>query len=367
MDEIIISGWIFDDNAPEQFFRGYVVIDKEQKVIEIGKGKPKNTDIYGIVTPVLFNAHTHIGDCIYTPEITGSFDDVVGFPHGLKYQVMKSEPSQKRVAIYKKEIEHLARLGIGSITDFREEGLNGIKLIKSAFREQLVNGIILGRPLKNEYNHDELRKILNSCEGIGISAMEYWNYDELKKVSVHTKKEKKIFGLHVSEAKRDNIDQVLDLKPDFVVHCLKATESDIERLAQENVPVIICARSNLLFGEKPPINRLLKYKIRIMLGTDNFMLTYPDLFRELEIVYRLTKLDGGYISPKSLLQSVITIPAETFNIKNRVGINVGEQLRALVFALDGDNPAYKIVVNGAPEKIIYNSLLVKKLKVNRER
>lgn len=233
------------------------------------------------------------------------------------------------------------------------------KIDKNCIREKPVNGIILGRPLKNEYNQNELRKILNSCEGIGISAMEYWNYDELKKVANCAKNEKKLFGLHVSETKRDNIDQVLDMKPDFVVHCLKATESDVERLAQENVPVIICARSNLLFGEKPPINHLLKYKIRIMLGTDNFMLTYPDIFRELEMVYRLTKLNDGYISPESLLQSVITIPVETFNIKNRIGIKVGEQLRALVFALDGDNPAYKIVVNGAPEKIIYNSLLVK--------
>ena len=70
----------------------------------------------------------------------------------------------------------------------------------------------------------------------------------------------KIFAIHSSERIRENVDQILDLKPNFLVHMLHATESDFIRLKDNNIPVVICPRSNIFFGLRPNYKLMNKMK-----------------------------------------------------------------------------------------------------------
>jgi cytosine/adenosine deaminase-related metal-dependent hydrolase len=177
--------------------------------------------------------------------------------------------------------------GISGFCDFREEGLKGVLQLKAANEGLPVDTIIFGRPKGQSYDKAELDALLQQVDGIGISSISDYEYSELEKISNHTRSSGKGFALHASERVHEDLDRVLDLKPDFLIHMTKGTPADFEVLAAEDVPVILCPRSNKFFGNTPNISGMLEKKVTIGLGTDNVMLNPPDLFQEIRVAYEI--------------------------------------------------------------------------------
>ena len=92
-------------------------------------------------------------------------------------------------------------------------------------------------------------------------------------------------------------DNIADVEPaaeaDLIIHMVQATDSDLKRCADENVPVSVCPSSNLYFGMTPPVGRMLDAGVDVCLGTDNAML-FPsaDIFSEARVLARLLKEQG---------------------------------------------------------------------------
>jgi cytosine/adenosine deaminase-related metal-dependent hydrolase len=284
-----VSGLVYDGD--EGFFRGSLGFE-DGVIKEIGHREEKRALAKGIVVPNFFDAHVHIGDSIIREEIRGTVEDVFG-PKGIKVENLKAASEETIVESIKLTLKNMISNGVSGFCDFREGGLKGIGALYLALFSAQVRCVALGRPDENKFVDREVEAILKTADGIGASAMSDWDGDDLKSLADLTKRKDKMFALHASEVEREEMDRILDLKPDFLVHMTKASDKDLELCAEKKVPIVICPRSNSFFGELVDIPRMLDKGVRLMLGTDNVMLNSPSILREMEFAYRLSKLHGG--------------------------------------------------------------------------
>ncbi|HDM67073.1 MAG TPA: hypothetical protein ENG62_01640, partial [Thermoplasmatales archaeon] len=175
-------------------------------------------------------------------------------------------------------------------------------------------------------NMGEVNRILGICDGIGVSSISDWDYNELKKLAEHTHRMSKIFAIHASEYTRENIDKILLLKPSFLVHMVHATIEDLEKVKKKNIPVVVCPRSNRFFSMEPNLENLYKAKITLMIGTDNGMLHSFNLLEELKIIK-----DVNLWSIEEILNMVTYTPRKILNLNDNIP---GSTLPSTLIVLD---------------------------------
>ena len=279
-----VSGEIFTVNG---FKGGYLGFEKD-KIVESGSGyPPKKPVCKGLIVPSFINAHTHIGDSFIRDKnikLPKDIEKLVAPPYGLKHKLLKEVSDEDVIKGMEESVDTMIKAGTKCFCDFRENGILGISQLKSALKLWNISSVILSRPDTLTYDRDEVDLLLKNSEGIGLSSISDWDYSEMKKIARHTKKKNKIFAFHASERIREEIDLILDLKPDFLVHMVKAEESDLIRVKECNIPIVLCPRSNSFFGLKPDMELLKKIGIELLLGTDNAMLSSLDILDELRYV-----------------------------------------------------------------------------------
>jgi cytosine/adenosine deaminase-related metal-dependent hydrolase len=157
-----------------------IVIDDENNIIEISKDAEEGEIIDAsdkIVCPRFINAHTHIGDSIIKDEGDGlSLDEVVKPPNGIKHKALESASDDELIEAMRESMWDMYNLGISHFIDYREGGLEGVKLLKEAAKDIPITPIILARD-SSFYGEDAnyhqvkiaLRKLLKQADGIGLS------------------------------------------------------------------------------------------------------------------------------------------------------------------------------------------------------
>jgi cytosine/adenosine deaminase-related metal-dependent hydrolase len=237
------------------------------------------------------NAHTHIADYLVPLDLYEPLEKLVAPPDGLKHRVLErtSDKNLKRAMISMSAL--MRSRGVTRFMDFREGGYEGSRLL-SSLRGGCPKPLILGRPKRLQFDWEEVDLILSTCEGIGVSSINDWDYNTLSELSAYVKSKGKIFALHASERIREDIDLVLDLKPNFLVHMTMATKSDIDACTSANVAIVVCCRSNLFFGREPPLAEMVRSGATVALGTDNAMICLPDILLEMEFAGRLLRKQG---------------------------------------------------------------------------
>jgi len=277
-----VSGEILTSDG---FQKGYIGFEKK-KIVETGNlNPPKKPISKGLIVPSFVNAHTHIGDSFIREKninLPNIIEKLVAPPDGLKHKLLRETSDEEVIKSMRNSIDIMIKTGTSFFCDFRESGIMGVCQLKSALRNWDISSVILSRPDDLVYTKNEIDILLKNSDGIGLSSLSDWEYSELEKVSKHVKKKNKIFALHASERIREDIDLILDLKPNFLIHMIKASESDFVRVKNEGVPVVICPRSNAFFGLKPKYELMKKVGINFLLGTDNMMLNSPSVLDELK-------------------------------------------------------------------------------------
>ena len=285
-----ISGEILTDN---KFKKGYIAFEN-RIIIETGIGNPPKKPICkGLIVPTFVNAHTHIGDsfikekCIKLPK---NIEKLVKPPNGLKHKLLREVQDEDIIKGMEKSISIMMKSGTGYFCDFRENGILGISQFKAAIHKYNINSLILSRPDSLEYSKSEIDILLKNSDGIAISSISDWEYSELQKVARDVNRRKKIFALHASERLREDIDSILDLKPNFLVHMLKAKVSDLKIVKDNNIPIVICPRSNSFYGLKPNFKLYKKVGIILLIGTDNAMINSPVISDEINYILSISKV-----------------------------------------------------------------------------
>ena len=341
----ILAGAILTEDG---FVRGSVSIE-DGIILGVSKQRPPNALAKGVVIPAFTNAHTHIADAIVREELTGSLEDIVAPPRGLKHRVLASAKDEDLVDGMRGMVQVMARTGVARFWDFREGGLPGVRLLLRAARGGPVVPTVLGRPARIEYRREEVDAILRVADGIGISSALDWPRDEVEKLAAHARRAGKEFAAHCSERVREDIDAVLDLKPAFLVHMLEATDADLERTADAGVPVVSCPRSNVFFGKVPDLPRFLRHGLTVHLGTDNAMVNAPSVLREMEFAYKVSRLRGG-IAAKDVLAMALRGRTGLAG-PPRIGIRVGDPADLVVFDIPTDGDPFANLLRAAESDI----------------
>ncbi len=294
----------------DDFFTGTLEI-KDGKIEHIWM-EERDYDLRGTVIPTFINMHTHIGDFYTGEEPLGGIAEIVG-PGGFKYRILKNCGM-----VYKgmrRAMKFMEKEGISHFVDFREGDEEGIELLIKASKGFRIKPVIFGRVI---HPH---------AQGVGLSSVSDYPKAHIRGMALRVRDNNMKFALHASERIREDIDFILSLNPDFLVHLLEATDEDLEKVKEKGVPVVITPRSNLFFGKMPNIPRLLKHGLLLALGTDNGMLSLPSMFREMEVAYKISKI-FGHVEPLEILKMATVNPRKILGIEDN---KVGKKARVVVF------------------------------------
>jgi cytosine/adenosine deaminase-related metal-dependent hydrolase len=232
-----------------------------------------------VILPAFVNAHTHIGDSIAKDAGEGlALEELVAPPDGLKHRLLREASSEELVAAMNRTIAFMERAGTGAFIEFREGGVEGVRALAEAAAGSSLEPVILGR---------ETVAAMERADGFGASGANDADFDHERTA---TRAAGKLFGIHAGEVDATDVDPALELAPDFLVHMVHATDAQLDRVARDEVPVVVCPRSNMATGVGTPPIEALHERTTVALGTDNVMINSPSMFREMALTARLTDL-----------------------------------------------------------------------------
>lgn len=347
MGSSYLGRWLL---APDGVTRGYLRVS-DGVVAEVCEGDPPTATARAIVLPSFVNGHTHIGDSLAYPSPRGSLEEIVAPPSGYKHRILRSSSRSAKIDAMREAMLLMSATGTSHFVDYREEGLEGLRALSEAVDARSPQSIVLGRPSSGDIEDGELDAILASSAGIGMSAVSDWPLDVLKRISNRAKAAGKVFSIHASEAVHEDIDIILDLKPDFLVHMVKASDGDLERCAEAAIPVVVCPRANRFFGLEPGIARLKRAGVVVALGTDNGMIAKPDMIEEMKAAFEVCGPSGA-ISPLDVVHMATSGGRKVLNAAAKITSEIGVKSDLSVVAVAGDSPLTEMVSSASAKDVL---------------
>ena len=317
------SGIIWCDDP----FEGHVGIE-DGVLKEIGSGKAPETSVsVGHIVASVVDGHTHIGDAGLVLDRKYSLEELVAPPNGLKHRYLASASDDRIVEDMRRYSDSLC----GDVTefiDFREGGVKGVSLIRRA----TDRAVVLGRPISPEFDPNEVDQLLDVADGVGIPSISDMPSAYIDALADAVHRRGKILGIHTSERIREDIDAVLSLEPDFIVHMCESTDSDLLRCSDADVPIVVCATSNLYFGKVPPISRMVSAGVTLSIGTDNAMLCPPDILKEASVFASVASGQG--CADDVAYRALFLGGSKCLITRNRIGWAVGDRMDLRTFGRD---------------------------------
>lgn len=312
---MILEGTILRGREFEPI-EGRVVVE-DGKIESVEQRTAHSEDI---ILPAFVNAHTHIGDSVAKEAGEGrSLEELVAPPDSLKHRLLGEASREELVAAMERTLSFMKSAGTGAFVEFREGGVNGVTAIEAALDGQDIDSVLLGR---------ETVEAMEAADGFGASGA---NDGEFRDERAATAEAGKLFGIHAGEGDSSDINAALDLQPDFLVHMVHPQKLHLERLADSQIPIVVCPRSNAVTDVGlPPVRKLLD-RTTVALGTDNVFLNSPSMFREMEFTAKLFD-----VSTVEVLQMATVNGAEIAGLDCGV-IEPGRASNLLVLDGDSDN------------------------------
>jgi cytosine/adenosine deaminase-related metal-dependent hydrolase len=322
--------------------KGYVAI-KDGRIGSAGagnyKGSGKKLDAKGfLVIPGFINAHTHIGDSIGKDVAAGLGLDARVHPvYGAKKTILQKTQPEHLKAFMRNSAISMMKKGVVVFADFREDGPEGVRLLKEAISGLPVKCVVLGRA--NYYGNpkdlaglpseatEQVQRVLEVADGLGISGanentdMALSQYKQMagkKLVAIHAAESKETVEFSRLNTGKGEVDRVMEsLKPDFVVHMTNATEDEISLVAKSGTGIVICPRANGVLGAGIPRTALmLRQGCLMAIGTDNVMLNSPDITRELDYIWKASRATGEMVEPRKLLKMATVNAAQILRLNS---------------------------------------------------
>ena len=355
-----------------------IVVD-EGKIIEIGKqsaeGRIINVD-GAVVCPSFINGHIHIGDSIIKDEGYGlSLSEMVKPPYGVKHKALANATDEELICAMQESMWDMVNSGTTHFIDYREGGIDGVKLLRKASKDIPIKPIILGRD-DSFYGDDPdlskvklaIRKLLKVADGIAPSGFGEITEEVANLIVQECSKQGKISSIHVAESESNQIESLnesgkteiekgIDSRFDQLVHLTNPKNDDLELVSKSNANIVVCPRANATLNVGVSrLNEMLNSGIRPLLGTDNVMLNSPNMLRELEFTLKLMSVYyRSYINPKQLLQMATTnvCSSDVNNIIQKSLINEGSFAEFIIFKSFSKNPYLNICNRCETKNILY--------------
>ena len=361
---------------------------------EIKPSKNKVVNCKGLLLiPGLINSHTHIGDSVAKDiALNDNVNSKIHPVFGVKQKILRETNPKKLIIFMRKSAKSMIKKGITTFVDFRESGLDGVLLIQKALSDIPIRAVILGRiefyqsksqikknmPIPKSYLN-QLEPLLKNCDGLGISGSNENSDSSLKQLS----KAKEIRAIHCAETmqsylkskqmtKKTEPERSMFLKPDFLVHMTYASKNDLSLVSKKIRGIVVCPRANASLAEGiPDIDQMLKLNCNIAIGTDNVMINSPDMFREMDFLWKVTMgIHKKRIDPKKILKMATVNAGKLlgkkigcikegyladciFIKKNNLDLNPLQNSHASIVHRANENSIKAVMIGG---KIVYGKL-----------
>jgi cytosine/adenosine deaminase-related metal-dependent hydrolase len=295
------------------------VVVADGRIEAVEDAAVESTDI---VCPAFVNAHTHIGDSVAKGAGRGlTLEELVAPPDGLKHRLLEAASAEELVQAMRRSARFMAATGTSAFIDFREGGVEGVRRLREAVGGLGIEAVALGRGPVD---------VLDVADGYGAPSARDGDFEAQRAAA---REAGKPFAIHAGEADPDDIDGGFDLNPAFLVHMTHPEPRHLDRLAETEIPVVVCPRSNVATGVGvPPVAELLD-RTTVALGTDNVMLNGPSMFREMEWTAKL-----GDVSDAAVLRMATRAGAELAGLDAGV-IEPGRAAKLVILNGDSDNLA----------------------------
>ena len=342
---MLVVGAVLDSEGARP---AYVLI-RDGRVREVGAvgtdpARGREHKVRGIVVPAPVNGHTHLGDAISVREPPpGPVATLVRPPNGYKFRLLRDASRETKLHGLRGAFARMAADGVAAVIDFREEGTEGVRLFREAIRDFPIRPVVLGRPLERPVERAELADLLSVADGVGLSSALEETPATRDAVARACRRRGKRYGLHASEARREDPDSFLHPRPDLVIHLAKATTDDLAAVRDAKVTVAVCPRSNALFGRQPDLASMERLGVSVLLGTDNAMFHAPSIWRELEFAYVATRLRQRPVSAAFLARAALVEPWRWLGLPAAAHVAPEMPVAPIVLRLPPDDPAYQVV------------------------
>jgi len=311
-----------------------------QNGLQAGPGE-ETLDCEGLLMiPGLVNCHTHVGDSIGKDvTLNGSADQRIHPIFGAKSKILAGTDPSHLVSFMRNACQSMLRKGTTTFVDFREDGFDGVGLLKEAVSSLPIRPVILGRI--DEYHGTEqigadrefpasrigeLKTLLSGCDGLGISGA---NENSTAQLGFYSRTAK-LRAIHAAETRQSvlasrkttgesEVVRALAMKPHFLVHMTCAELWELKLAAKKTRGIVVCPRANASLAEGiPDVELMQKSGCNLAMGTDNVMINPPDMFREMDYLWKVTMgLKRRRMDPKTVLQMA------TVNAGRLLGRDIG--------------------------------------------
>jgi len=343
--------------------------------------KERVYDCEGLLAiPGFVNSHTHVGDSIAKDiGIEYGVEKKIHPVKGFKQKILQNTKPSHLCSFIRTSCIAMMKKGITTFVDFREGGFEGIVTLQKAISHLPIRSIILGRLnyyqdyqliKKNtslpEFKKIELSKLLQKCNGLGISGPNE-NSDSVLRYYSQTKKLRAIHSSETSESckiskkitGKTETQRAMFLKPNFLIHMTHASKKDLLLASKNGSSIVVCPRANASLAEGiPDVNLMTDCGCNITIGTDNVMINSPDMFREMDYLWKISMATKKKrISPKSILK-MTTVNAGKMLQNKKIGSIQQNNLADCIFIdkhqidLEPMHDPYASIVHRASETTI---------------
>lgn len=331
------------------------------RIVSIGDPIPDAEKIIlesGLLIPMFINAHCHLGDTGAKELGVGiPMEQVVSPPNGLKHQFLSQLNREEHVEQMRHGIIEMLSNGIIACADFREQGLDGVLRLKEALKGLPLRVRILGRmneTLALNELMDDAKSLLEYADGLGIRDVASYPSHILQNLRKEFKE--KIFAVHAAENSNSEKNSIknfgcgqarrsLEWGADILVHLTHTSTEELKEIKSANVHAVSCPRSNSILGDGlPDFKKWMDVGLKFGLGTDNLMVSSPDMFREMDYTSRLIRgmnQNSGVVDSLSILKSATLYGAQALKLDDDLGsLAKGKLASFMVLDMNSQNLRY---------------------------
>ena len=360
---------------------GYVVV-QNGVIREVGEGRlPEglpSIDLAGrLVSPGMINCHTHIEDAALKELAFGVSPgvNVLFEPDGLRHVRMRALPDAVLTSAMRRSAEQMLASGIVACADYRTGGAKGSVVLRDACNGLPLRCLIFGGhsafPLQSEtdlmanrtgLSAAQIRDVAETVEAadgfgvvwvndttdVGLRQIEQVVHGAGKRLSTHSAASRDYRRVSLERTRWSDVQRAVKfLHPDYVVHMTFAHRAEIRQITRAGIPIVMCPRSMASLGRpNPPYSAALDEGAIVGLGTDNVMLSSPDLLAELHYLSRATRSsmsDPGAIDARELLAAVTIDAAKVLDIAVELGsISPGKSASVVIFDTASPNLSWSL-------------------------
>lgn len=310
---------------------GFVRVERG-RVVEEGARTPRQARPT-VILDGLHNYHTHVGDAfLQGRKLPRGLEALVRPGTGYKHRMLARASKSSLASSVRRVLRRYADAGTASVLDFREQGVPGVRWVQAVRRTMGPEAPavrLLGRPAAVPTRNDELDDLLDLADGLGVSALTDVGKEAWRTIAEACRRAHKPLAVHVSEQRREDMEEVLAGAPTLLVHLVKASRRDLQRVHDAGVPVVVCPSSNAHFRLRCPVAALHAEEVTFHFGTDNAMLGAVDLVHE---AHRAKQL-APRLPDQVLLRALTRPPEKALNHVRPVRLPAGSRGRLVLLPL----------------------------------